>query len=150
MPKELTPEQVYDNLVTKGLYGEANFDKDEIKKNLKMTIEDYTFAQQMCKQKQPSWRIVFNAHYDILRELCDQLMRFSKQKISNHQGLFAFIILNYNDLEFDWNFFETIRTARNRNKYEGKDISKEMWDQVSLQFKVYISTLKKEIEIRLK
>lgn len=30
MPKELTPEEVYDNLITLGLYEEANLDKDEI------------------------------------------------------------------------------------------------------------------------
>ena len=32
MSKERTPEEVYDDLVTKGLYEETHFDKDEVAK----------------------------------------------------------------------------------------------------------------------
>jgi hypothetical protein len=76
-------------------------------------------------------------------------MRFERQKISNHQGLFAFIVLHFENLELDWNFLENIRTIRNRNKYQGLDISKIMWQSVELQFNLYISTIKKEIEKRI-
>jgi len=150
MSKEKTPEQVYDELVTQGLYEEANLDKDEIQKVRKLTMEDYEYGKRLRQSKDANWRVIFNIHYDAIRELCDQLMRFKKQKISNHQGLFAFIIIYYSELELDWNFFEKIRVIRNKNKYVGEDISKERWREVELRFDIYISTLNKEIEKRNK
>ena len=150
MPKEKTPKEVYDELMTEGLYEEANLDKDEITKITRLSVEDYEFGKNLRKISNANWRIIFNINYDVLRELCDQLMRFEQQKISNHQGLFAFIILKFPELELDWNFFEMMRNIRNQNKYKGADITKEMWKKVETQADVYISTLKKEIEKRLK
>jgi len=149
MLKERTPEKVYDELVTKGDYEEANLDKDEVTKAKNMAVEDYEFGKTLRKMESPNYRVIFNIHYDVLRELCDQLMRFKKQKISNHQGLFAFIILNFPDLELDWNFLESIRTVRNQNKYQGTDITKEMWMKAELQIDLYISAIKKELEEKL-
>ncbi len=143
------PKEIYEDLVTKGLYEEAYLDKDEVKKVLAMAIEDYQFAKSIKKLDKTSWRVIFNAYYDVLRELCDQLMRFRNQKISNHQGLFAFIILNFKELELDWDFFESIRTIRNKNKYQGLDVSENMWKSVELQFDLYISALHKFLEKRL-
>ena len=148
MPKERTPTEIYEELVTKGSYEEAHLDIDEVTKIKNMAIEDYAFGKSLRKMEKPNWRVIFNLHYDVLRELCDQLMRFQKQKTSNHQGVFAFIILNFPELELDWTFFEGIRTARNRNKYQGMDISKELWNKIALQVDLYISTLQKEIEQR--
>ncbi len=150
MPKERSEKQVYEQLSTEGSYEEANLDKDEVKKVISMVMEDYTFGKSLRKLKNPSWRVIFNIHYDIFRELCDQLMRFERQKTSNHQGLFAFVVLYFKDLELDWAFLENIRTVRNRNKYQGLDISKEMWESVELKFDLYISAIKKEIEDRLR
>ena len=148
MPKEKTPEQVYNDLVTQGLYEEANLDKDEIQKVRKLTMEDYEYGKKLRQNKDANWRVIFNIHYDAIRELCDLLMRFKEQKISNHQGLFAFIMLNYPELELDWNFFEKVRSDRNKNKYAGEDIAKEKWKEVELRFDLYISTLNREIEKR--
>lgn len=148
MPKEKTPEEVYNDLVTQGLYEEANLDKDEIQKVRKLAMKDYEYGKKLRQNKDANWRVIFNIHYDAIRELCDLLMRFKKQKISNHQGLFAFIILNYPELELDWNFFEKVRSIRNKNKYAGEDIAKEKWKEVELRFDLYISTLSKEIEKR--
>ncbi|PIN86197.1 hypothetical protein COV19_06275 [Candidatus Woesearchaeota archaeon CG10_big_fil_rev_8_21_14_0_10_44_13] len=150
MPKEKTPEEVYDELVTGGLYEEANLDGDEIGKVLKLAAEDYGFGKELRKISNANWRVIFNINYDVLRELCDQMMRFKKQKISNHQGLFAFVMLKFPELELDWKFFETIRNVRNQNKYKGADITRDMWKKVEFQMDLYISTLKKEIERRLK
>ncbi|HIJ10931.1 TPA: hypothetical protein HA278_02635 [Candidatus Woesearchaeota archaeon] len=149
MFRSLTPQEVYDKLATEGSYQEAHLDKDEVKKVLTMTMEDYECGKTVRKMSHPSWRVVFNVHYDVFRELCDQLMRFKKQKVSNHQGLFAFIVLHFEDLALDWDFLEKIRTTRNKNKYEGLDISKQVWQQAELQFDLYISGLKKEIEEKL-
>ncbi|MCX6707067.1 MAG: hypothetical protein NT001_02915 [Candidatus Woesearchaeota archaeon] len=150
MPREKTPEEAYDELVTRGLYEEANPDKDEIGKVIRLAIEDYEFGKGLREISNPNWRVIFNINYDVLRELCDQLMRFKRQKISNHQGLFAFIILHFPELELDWTFFETIRGMRNQNKYMGADITRDMWKKMEMQTDLYISTLKKEIEKRLK
>ncbi|MDD5649528.1 MAG: hypothetical protein PHF86_03810 [Candidatus Nanoarchaeia archaeon] len=149
MAKEKTSKEVYDELMNKGAYEEANFDKDEIKKIIKLAIEDYNFGKNLRKISDANWRVIFNINYDVLRELCDQLMRFKKQKISNHQGLFAFIIINFPELELDWTFFEAIRIMRNKNKYLGADITKEMWKKIEMQTDLYISTLNKEIEKRM-
>jgi len=39
---------------------------------------------------------------------------------------------------------------RNQNKYRGADITGDMWKKVKFQINLYISTLKKEIEKKLK
>jgi hypothetical protein len=148
--KERTVEEAYDDLVSQGAYEEANPDADEIEKIKKTTVEDYEYGQKLKTGDQPNWRVIFNIQYDALRELCGLLMRFKKQKTSNHQGLFAFIILQFPELNFDWAFFETIRTMRNHNKYLGTDITKEKWQKIEFQTMLYISTLKKEIERLIK
>lgn len=149
MSKERTPEKIYDDLVTKGLYEEAHFDKDEVANVKRMALEDYAFGKVLRNMETPNWRVIFNIHYDVLRELCDQLMRFKKQKTSNHQGVFAFIILNFPELDLGWPFFEIIRNIRNQNKYRGTNITKKIWKQVEFQIDLYISTLKTELEEKL-
>src|SRR3989344_3073719 len=105
MPKkEKTPEEVYEELSTNGEYEEAHLDKDEVNKIKSMALEDYRSRKILETSESPNWRIIFNISYDTLRELCDQLMRFKNQKISNHQGLFAFIVLNFKELGLDWKF----------------------------------------------
>lgn len=143
------PKEIYENLAKQGMYEEANLDKDEIEKVKRMAIEDYEYGKRLRRTDSPNYRVLFNINYDVLRELCDQLMRFKRQKISNHQGLFAFIVINFPELDLDWKFFEAIRNARNQNKYKGDDITKEMWKKAELQMDLYISTLKKAIEERL-
>lgn len=150
MLKERTPEQVYEDLAAQGMYEEANLDRDELEKIIKITIEDYEFGESLEKIDKANWRIIFNIHYDILRELCNLLMVFKKQKISSHQGLFAFIILNFPELNLDWKFFETVRKMRNQNKYMGTDVTRDMWRKIKFQINLYISTMKKEIEKKLK
>ena len=115
-----------------------------------MALEDYDYGKFLRKSPKQNWRVIFNVHYDAIRELCDQLMRFKFQKTGNHQGLFAFIVLEFPELDMDWNFLESIRTIRNQNKYRGADITKDMWKRSELEIDLYISTLKKEIERRLR
>jgi len=101
MIKQKTPQQIYEELSKEGIYEEANLDKDEVEKAKVFAIEDCEYGKKLRKDNDPNYRVIFNIHYDVLRELCDQLMRFKKQKISNHQGLFAFIILKFPELDFD-------------------------------------------------
>jgi hypothetical protein len=81
-----------------------------------------------------------------LRELCEALIRCDGFKISNHQGVFAYICVKYPKLDLDWSFFEKIRTTRNRNKYEGSDISQQDWKAVELQMKLYVTTIHKALK----
>ena len=121
-------------------------DKEEIKDIKNMTMEDAQTIEVLVKQKKPNWRLIYTLYYDVLRKLCEALIRLEGIKISNHQGTFAYIGVNYSELELDWNFFEKIRTKRNRNKYEGTDITQQDWKETELQFKLYIKTIKQAIE----
>lgn len=146
---ERTPKEVYENIAAKGEYEEANLDADEVAKIKQLAIEDYNYGKHLISLDNPNWRVIFNISYDVLRELSSLLMVFKKQKTGNHQGLFAFIILNFPELDLDWILFETVRKMRNQNKYQGVDITKENWKKVEFQINLYISALKKEIEKRL-
>ncbi len=79
------------------------------------------------------------------RELSDALLRTAGVKISNHQGCFAYVCVKFPELELDWKFFEKMRTTRNRNKYEGSNISKQDWKAIEIQMRLYVSTLEKSI-----
>lgn len=142
MPKERTPQDVYASLSADGLYEEAGYDKDEITKIIKMTLQDFDYGKTLRMMPNPNWRVIFNIHYDVVRELCDVLLRFKRIKTGNHQGVFAFVIINFPDLELDWIFLGMIRTIRNNNKYRGIDITQESWKTIELQFDLYVKTLK--------
>ena len=145
MPKK-TAEKVYENLSGIGLYEEAGLDLDIINKSKTIAMEDYNYGKTLRNMENKNYRIIFNISYDSLRELCDQLMRFKKQKISNHQGLFAFIILNFKELKMDWYLLEKIRKIRNENKYEGKDITEEMWKKIEPKIDDYMIKINKYLE----
>ena len=81
----------------------------------------------------------------MLREFCDALIRSDSRKISNHQGCFAYICVKFKFLELDWNFFEKIRTTRNRNNYEGSEVVEQDWKEIAVQIQLYVSVIKKEI-----
>src|SRR3989344_4021572 len=137
MPKINSVENVYDDFITKGFYEEAQIDKAEILKVLMMKKEDFIFAQRWKQDKKASWRVIFNAYYDILRELCDQLIHFKSQKTSNHQAVFAFIAMHFPELELDWELLERIRIMRNDSKYRAADITQQMWKSIELTFELY-------------
>jgi hypothetical protein len=149
MAKTRSPKEVYEDLSTEGLYEEANLDLHEVEKVHRLALEDYEFGKTLRKMKDSNWRIIFNIHYDALRELCSLLLRFEKQKISNHQGLFAFVIINFPTLQLEWEFFETVRNMRNLNKYKGMDITSEMWKKIEFKMDLYFLSLDKEIKKRL-
>ena len=137
---------MFTGLNTEGLYEEAGYDKDEITKIMGMILNDYDYGKTLRMTHDPNWRVIFNIHYDVVRELCDVLLRFKKIKTANHQGVFAFVVLHFPELELDWTFFEMIRTIRNNNKYRGIDISKESWKTVELQCDLYVKTLQDGIK----
>src|SRR3989338_7692207 len=86
---------------------------------------------------------------DILRRLLDALLLFDKAKTGKHQCSNAYLCVNHNELEFDWETLETMRLLRNDVNYEGKRISEELWKSYKLKFEVYINTLVKEVKKKL-
>ncbi|MBI2668381.1 hypothetical protein HYX14_00925 [Candidatus Woesearchaeota archaeon] len=139
-------KKFYEHFEADGLYEESSLEREVVQQVLTMLQKDYEFAKQVRSEKSPRWRIIFNAHYDIFRELCDLLMLFNRKKTSNHQAVFAFIVVHFPPLEFDWEILECIRKMRNGSKYEGKDISPAMWKSIELQFDLYIVAVQKKVE----
>lgn len=95
------------------------------------------------------WNNVFNSYYDSLHKLADVVARFDKVNPASHLCLFAYICKRHPELEFDWGFFEKIRTKRNGAQYYGQKATKEDWDGVEAQMKLYIHTLESEVKRRL-
>lgn len=138
-------QKIYEHSEADGLYEESSLERDVVQQVLAMLQQDYKFAKQLRTDKSPRWRIIFNAHYDIFRELCDLLLLFKGRKTSNHQAVFVFIVIYFPELELDWEILESIRKMRNGSKYEGKDISLGMWKSIELQFDLYISAVQKKV-----
>ena len=109
-----------------------NKDKDSYEKETK----DFTF--------------IFRDNYEILRTLIDSFLLFDKIKSDNHQCSNAYLCKEHPELELDWNIIETMRLLRNGINYEGKQVDAEKWNKFKLQFAVYINTIMKEIEKKLK
>lgn len=145
MKAKETPDDVFTGISGEGGYKPAQLDIAEATHTLSMILEDYEFGRRLRHIENPNWRVIFNIHYDVVRELCGQLMQMKGMKTSNHQGLFAFISLNFPDLN-EWDFFETIREMRNRNKYMALDISKGMWDQIELKLDLLVSSIVNHIK----
>ncbi|MFC1691765.1 hypothetical protein ACFL0W_06315 [Nanoarchaeota archaeon] len=102
------------------------------------------------EKKRKNFAFLFRDHYEVLRMLIDVFLFFDKIAISNHQCSSAYLCTNHPELEFDWDILETMRILRNAINYEGKKINLEKWNNTKIQFKVYISTLRKAIQEKLK
>ncbi len=139
-------QKVYERGEADGLYQESALERDVVQQVLVMLQEDYKFVKKVRTDKSPRWRIIFNAHYDIFRELCDLLLLFKERKTSNHQAVFSFIVVYFPQLDLDWEILESIRKMRNESKYAGKDISQIMWKSIELQLDLYISAVQKKVE----
>ena len=83
-------------------------------------------------KKSNQWSSAYKLHYDALHELVGAFLRFDKIKSDNHQCLFAYLCEKHLELEFNWDFFEKIRTKRNGINYYGKPVTYEDWKEVAL------------------
>lgn len=148
--REKTFMDVYNNFSKDGEYKITEINKEMIQKIRDAAIDNADYIDFLLKQNKINWRVIYVLYYDVLRELSQALILTRGIKVSNHQACFAYICKNFSKLELDWNFFEKIRTTRNKNKYEGKEILKQNWKDIEVQIKIYASTIKKEIDKRLK
>ncbi|MDP2749970.1 MAG: hypothetical protein Q8O89_04010 [Nanoarchaeota archaeon] len=126
---------------------------DLIETSLKISegdLESVNLLKKGLEINSNGWSSIYKLHYDALRELIDSFLRFDLVKSSNHKCLFAYLCEKHPELELDWNFFEKIRTKRNGINYRGEIATYEDWKAIELQANLYINTLKKEIEKKLK
>ena len=153
MPKYLTQEEAFNKCKKEGMFiVTEQVDKNRIKPTIGIAEADIKSAELLKKTLQKDsnqWSSVYKLYYDALHELTESLLRFEKVKIDNHQCLFVYLCKKHPELEFNWDFFEKVRTKRNGINYYGTPVSFNDWKEVELQFSLYIKKLKEEIKKRI-
>lgn len=152
--EERTQSSVFNKCSAEGSFvALAKTDYAKIKSMVSIALLDLETVNTW-KQKAPKesgqWNALLKLGYDVLHVLCEAVLLCDKMKARTHECVFAFFCEKHPELEFDWNFFDKIRTIRNRSVYYGKKATYDDWKSVELQLNLYIKTLEKEIEKKLK
>lgn len=125
----------------------------ELIKSLKIVAEKgIEFINSKSKdipKDSTDWTFVFRDHYESLRGLIEARLLFDGIEVDNHQCKNAYICFKHPELEFDWEFLETIRLKRNAINYRGQLLKYDDWKMLKLKFELHINALKKEIEKKL-
>ncbi len=149
MPVFRNKEDVYDRCIAEGnIQNQDTVDFEKIKANLNIVDEDLASAKDSLLKKR--WNSAYKIYYDVLHVLVESYVSFDKVKVLNHKCLFAYLCEKHPELEFDWNFFEKIRTKRNGIHYYGTPVKYGDWKEVELQVNLYINKLKVEIKKNIK
>ncbi|MBI2559468.1 hypothetical protein HYW20_09160 [Candidatus Woesearchaeota archaeon] len=153
MRKPKTEEESYKSCQSGGFFKNLRFvNKERVRSLVRNADTNVNSAKKLAEtlsKEDQGWMNVYTMHYEALRICIEALMIFDKTVSNNHECLFACLCVNHPELEFDWNFFEKIRTKRNGVNYYGEQVSYNEWKAVELQFTLYISSLKKGINERL-
>jgi hypothetical protein len=123
--------------------------EDNIKALIFVAQEELKVIKELKKIKISAENTIYKLYYDILHTLVEAFVKIDKMKISNHECLFAYLCNEHPELEFDWNFFQKVRTKRNCISYYGTLVSKENLKEVELQFNLYIKSLQELINRKL-
>ena len=154
MYKERTQKYIYEACEEEGSFIPlVEIDIEKIKSMLKTASADLESNNEWIKnarKESNQWNAIFKINYDILHLLVEAFLIFDKIKARTHECLFTYLCEKHSELEFDWRFFEKIRTIRNGSLYYGKLITYKEWEEIQFQLNLYINGLKKEIEIKLK
>ena len=113
-------------------------------------VESANILKKNLPKKSNQWNSIYKLYYDALHELAESFLRFEKVKIDNHQCLFAYLCEKHPQLDFNWDFFEKVRTKRNWINYYGAPVDSDDWKEVELQFNLYIKKLREEIKKKLR
>ncbi len=144
-----TVEEAYDLCISEGnIIPSSEIDEARIKSSLQIAEEDLQSAKDAVAKKR--WNSGYKNNYDVLHQLVETFLKFEKIKVKNHLCLFAYVCVKHPELELDWDFFEKVRTKRNGINYYSTPVSEKDWNEVSLQFQLYINLFKKQIEEKLK
>ncbi len=150
MPEYITCKEAFLRCKKEGNFivtEEIDFEK--IKATVKIAESDLDSADILKKnlvKNSSSWNSVYKLYYDALHELTESFLRLEKIKVDNHQCLFAYICEKHPELDFEWDFFEKVRTKRNGINYYGIPIKYDDFKEVELQLVLYIKKLKEEIK----
>lgn len=145
-------DKTYKLCMSTGSIKEKSVDVELIK-SLKIVAEKgLEFINSKSKdipKDSTDWTFVFRDHYESLRGLIEAYLLFEGIEADNHQCKNAYICFKHPELEFDWEFLETIRLKRNAINYRGQLLKHEDWKMLKLKFDLHINALKKEIEKKL-
>jgi len=154
MPEYLTQEEAFLKCKKEGNFViREDIDKAKIESTVIIADADLDSANTIKKnvdKKSSQWNTVYKLNYDALHELSEAFLRFDKVKIDKHQCLFAYLCEKHPELDFNWEFFEKVRTKRNGINCYGTPITYEDWKEVKVQFSIYIKKIKEEIKQRIK
>lgn len=154
MPEYLTLEESFKKCKKEGHFIVIEeVDTAKIKCTLIIAESDVESADSLKKnidKQSNKWNSIYKLYYDALHELTESLLAFEKIKIDNHRCLFSYLCEIHTELDFNWDFFEKIRTKRNGINYYGTPVSFEDWKDVELQFMLYVKKLREEITKKLK
>ncbi len=154
MPKYMTQEEAFLKCKKEGKFIiTEEIDLEKIKSTLNIAetdIESANFIKKNISKQNSQWNSVYKLYYDALHELVESFLRFEKIKIDNHQCLFSYLCERHPELEFNWDFFEKVRTKRNGINYYGSPVNYNDWENAELQFTLYTKKLKEEINKKLK
>ena len=112
-------------------------------------VESANILKKNISKKSNQWNSVYKLYYDALHELAESFLLFERVKIDNHQCLFAYLCEKHHRLEFNWEFFEKVRTKRNGINYYGTPVDSDDFKEAELQFNLYIKKLREEIKNKL-
>ncbi len=125
----------------------------ELIKSLKIVAEKgLEFINSKSKdipKDSTDWTFVFRDYYESLRGFIEAYLLFDGIAADNHQCKNAYICFKHSELEFDWEFLETIRLKRNAINYSGQLLKYDDWKTLKLKFELHINALKKEIEKKI-
>ena len=154
MPKYITQKEAFLKCTREGKFiTTEDIDIEKIKSTFKISegdVESADYIKKSLPNESNQWNSVYKLYYYTLHELTESFLRFEKIKIDNHQCLFAYLCEKHQDLDFNWDFFEKVRTKRNGINYYGIPINYNDWKEVEVYLRLYIKKLKEEIKKRLK
>ena len=153
MPEYLTQKEAFDRCRKEGKFIVLEeLDLEKIKSSLVIAEGDIESADTLKKNtpvKSAKWNSIYKLYYDAMHELVESFLRFEKIKIENHRCLFAYLCEKHPELDFNWEFFEKVRTKRNGINYYGTPVEYADWKEAELQFALYAKKLREEIRKRL-
>jgi len=154
VPKYLTQNEAFQKCTIEGMINSLfKIDVEKIKTNVSISEANFEVAKSAKKNLSKDsikWSSVYKLYYDSLHELVEAFLIFDKIKSDNHQCLFAYLCEKHPELEFNWDFFEKIRTKRNGVNYYSVPIKYNDIIEIELQLNSYLNKLKDAINKKLK
>ncbi|MFH1212044.1 MAG: hypothetical protein V1659_03905 [Candidatus Woesearchaeota archaeon] len=154
MIKTLTLEQVYDRCVADGFVTLKDDVDIELAKSLLSSavsaFERSRKIEQVFEKETKDFSSFLTERYEVLRKLAEAFLLFDKVWLENHQCLFAYLSVKHPELELDWDFFESIRIKTSSVNEFGVFFGREQWNEIKFQLGLYITTLLKAVEEKIK